>query len=64
MSVVGIAGVDHQRQAAVIARRRDVAQETLALRVARGVVVVVVEPGLADGDDDRVVGDARRDRRR
>ena len=31
------------------ARRRDVAAEALGLRLARAVVVEVVEPGLADG---------------
>ena len=45
--VVGLAGVDDQRQPG-LARRRDVGAEALLLRVARAVVVVIVEPGLAD----------------
>ena len=45
--VVGLARMDDQRQAG-LARRRDVGAEALLLRVARAVVVVIVEPGLAD----------------
>ena len=56
VSRVGIAGVDDQRQAG-LARRRDMGAEALGLLVARAVLVVEVEPGLADADD---LGMARR----
>ena len=45
--VVGLARMDHQRQAG-FARGGDVVAEAVLLRVARAVVVVIVEPGLAD----------------
>ena len=51
--VVGLARMDHQRQAG-LARRRDMGAEALLLRVARAVVVVIVEPGLADRHDLRM----------
>ncbi len=51
---VGFAGMDHQRQAG-LARRSDVLAEALFLRVARAFVVVIVEPGFADGDDFRML---------
>ena len=47
--VVGVARMDDQRQPGR-ARRGDVGAEALLLRVARAVVVVIVEPGLADRD--------------
>ena len=47
---VGIAGMDHQRQTRLL-RRRDVLAKALGLRLARALVVEVVEPGLADGHD-------------
>ena len=53
---VGVAGVDDQRQAG-LARRRDMGAEALGLLGARAVLVVEVEPGLADADD---LGMARR----
>ena len=53
--VVGLAGVDDERQAG-LARGRDVAAEAGRLRrVVAG--VVVVEPGLADGDAARMLGE-------
>ncbi len=52
---IGLAGVDHQRQAG-LASGRDVLAEALLLRVARRGVVVVIEPGLADRHDFRVPG--------
>ena len=45
--VVGLARMDDQRQAG-LARGRDMGAEALLLRVARAVVVVIVEPGFAD----------------
>ena len=54
--VIGVAGMDDERQPG-LARRRDMADEALALHITRGVVVVVVEPGLADGDHLRLRGD-------
>ena len=47
--VVGFARMDDQRQPG-LARRRDVAAEAGLLGVARAEIVVIVEPGLADGD--------------
>ena len=47
---VGVAGMDDQRQAG-LARRRDMGAEALGLLGARAVLVVEVEPGLADADD-------------
>ena len=57
---VAVARMDHQRQAG-FARRGNVLAEALLLRVARAVVVVIVEAGLADGDDFRMFG--QRDQR-
>ena len=48
--VVGVARMDHQRQPG-FARRRDVAAKAALLRLARRVVVVIVEAGLADRHD-------------
>ena len=48
--VVGIARMDDERQAG-LARRRDMGAKAALLRVARRVVVVIVEAGFADGDD-------------
>ena len=45
--VVRLARMDHQRQPG-LARRGDVSAEAALLRIARAVVVVIVEPGLAD----------------
>ena len=42
--------MDDQRQSG-LARRRDMRAEALLLRLARAVVVVIVEPGFADRDD-------------
>ena len=56
VSLVGIARMDDQRQAG-LARRGDVGAEALGLLVARAVLVVEVEAGLADADD---LGMARR----
>ena len=53
--VIRLAGMDAQRQAGQ-ARGADVAAEILGLRVARGLVVEVVQAGFADADDARVVG--------
>ena len=49
MSVVGVAGVDDERQPG-LPRRGDVAAEDPLLHVARAVVIVIVEPRLADRD--------------
>src|ERR1700726_3388441 len=46
--VVGVARMDDQRQPG-FARRRDMAAKAALLRLARRVVVVIVEAGLADG---------------
>ena len=51
---VGGAGVDDERQTGD-ARRLDVAAEAGHLIVARRGVVVVIEPGFADGNDARVL---------
>ena len=59
--VVGLAGVDHQRQAG-LAGGRDMGAEALLLRVARRVVVVVVEPRLADRHHLGMAASARPDR--
>ena len=48
--VVGVARMDHQRQPG-FARRRDMSAKAALLRVARRVVVVIVEAGLADRHD-------------
>ena len=45
--LVGVAGMDDERQAQ-LARRRDMGAEASLLQIARAVVVVIVEPGLAD----------------
>ena len=50
VSVPRVAGVDHERQPVAV-RELDLGGERVPLRLARSVVVVVVEPGLADGDD-------------
>ncbi len=48
--VVGLARMDDQRQSG-LARRRDMRAEAALLRLARRIVVVVVEPGFAERDD-------------
>src|SRR4051794_13456300 len=48
--VVGVAGMDHQRQADC-ARGRDMRAKTTFLRLARAVLVEVVQPGLAQRND-------------
>ncbi len=45
-----VAAVDHERQPVAV-RELDLGGERVPLRLAWSVVVVVVEPGLADGDD-------------
>ncbi len=55
--VVGIARVDLERQPGA-ARRLDVAPEAFRLRLGRAVLVVVVEPRLADGHHLRVLAEA------
>ena len=59
---VGIARVDHDRQAG---RRRDLelAVEERPLHRARGEIVEVVEPGLPDRDGPRMAEQAPRARR-
>ena len=59
--VLGVAGVDDQRQAG-LPRRLDMRLEALALRRAVGLVVIIIEPALADRDHARMVGglDQRR----
>ena len=54
--VVGVAGMDDERQLG-LARRRDVPEERRPLRLAGRVVVVVVEPGLADRHHLRIGGE-------
>ena len=54
--VVGVAGVDDQRQAGR-AGGRDVGAKARGLPVARGKVVEIVEAALADGDDAGVSGE-------
>ena len=51
--VVGAARMDDQRQSG-LPRGGDVRAEALRLRRPRRLVVVVVEPGLADGHDLRM----------
>src|SRR5262249_2808982 len=51
---VGVAAVDDERQAA-FPRRGDVGAEDLGLAIARTVVVVEVETGLADANDLRML---------
>ena len=46
---LGLAGVDHQGQAG-LPGGLDMRVETLALRLAIGFVVIVIEPALADCD--------------
>ena len=53
--VLGVAGVDDERQAG-LARGLDMRLEALALRRAVGLVVIIIEPALADGDHARMVG--------
>ncbi len=57
--LVGIAGVDHERQPA-LPRGRDVDAKHPRLHVLRAVLVVVVEPALADADDLRMVGEGEQ----
>ncbi len=51
--VIGVAGMDDQRQAA-LPRRRDMGAEDLLLDAVRAVVVVKIEPGFANADDTRM----------
>ena len=48
--VVGLAGMDDERQAG-LARGGDMGAKSALLRLARRVVVVVIEPGFADRHD-------------
>ena len=48
--VVGFARMDHQRQSG-LSRGGDMGTETLFLRFARRLVVVIIESGLADRDN-------------
>ena len=48
--VVGLARMDDQRQAG-LARGRDMGAKAALLRLARRVVVVIIEPGLAERHD-------------
>jgi len=59
--VVGVAGMDDERQAGR-AGGRDMRLEPFALRRPVGLVVVIIEAAFADCDDTRVVG--RLDQRR
>ena len=59
--VVGVAGVNHQRQAG-FARGRDMGAETALLRVAWRIIVMIVESGFAERDDLFFGASARRDR--
>ena len=52
---LGLASVDDERQPR-LARRVDVRFEPLALRLAVGLVVIIIEAALADGDDTRMIG--------
>ena len=54
--VVGIPGVDHQRQSAG-ARGRDMGSEDPGRDVPRRVIVMVIEAGLADSDAFRMGGE-------
>ena len=56
MSVIGVARMDDERQPRRL-RRRDVVAKALGLRLARALVVEVVEPGLADGHHLGVLGE-------
>jgi hypothetical protein len=47
---IGLARVDNERQAG-LARSGDVGSEALLLHIARAVVIVIVEPSLADRDN-------------
>jgi hypothetical protein len=47
--------VDHERQAG-LRRRLDMRFEAFALCGAVGLVVIIIEPALADRDDARMVG--------
>ena len=51
--VLGVAGVDHQRQAG-LARRLDMRLEALALGGPVGLVVIIIEPAFADRDHARM----------
>ena len=53
--LVGVAGVDHQRQAGG-ARGGDMGAEAARLRLARAVLVEIIEPRLAERDDLRMPG--------
>ena len=59
---VGVARMDDQRQPG-LARGRDVIAKAAFLRLARALVVEVVEPGFADRDDFRQVWSKPRCRR-
>ena len=61
--VVRFTLVEHERQAAR-ARVGELPREDVALHVARAVVVVIVQPRLADRDDPRAVPFAQRVERR
>jgi two-component system nitrogen regulation sensor histidine kinase NtrY len=50
-----VAGVDDQRKAR-LASCVDMRLEALALRCAVGLIVIIIEPALADGDDPRMIG--------
>ena len=60
--VVGVAGMNHQRQAG-FPGRGDMGAEAGLLAVARTVIVVVVEAGLAEADDLRMAGQGDQRRR-
>src|SRR5436309_77000 len=45
--------VDHERQAQLVGQR-DLGSEPALLVLARGVVTIEIEPGLADGHDPRM----------
>ena len=55
VSLLGIAGVDDERQAG-LPRRVDMRLEALALRRAVGLVVIIIEAALADRDHPRMIG--------
>ena len=52
--LVGLAGVDHQRQAGR-ARRRDMGAKAALLRLARAVLVEIIQPRLAERHDLRML---------
>lgn len=61
--VVGIACVNDQRQSG-LARGCDMCTQALSLRIARRLVVKIVEAGLADRDHLRVLGQSNKILRR